>query len=131
MKCWRKYYKITTEGGWSGPDLSIVRLQATVIVGPQLPHTPFFNNSPIILYFCHFFYKFWGPFDSRGPQALLRLLLCKSTIGVGACAPARFLNRVCKKFFFKYSPSPPTFKFSYPGYGVLVGQKRIVAHRNH
>jgi len=33
------------------------------------------------------------------------------------------------RFFFHFAP--PTFKFSHPGYGVLGGQKRIVAHPNH
>jgi len=30
-----------------------------------------------------------------------------------------------------FSLCPPTFKFAHPGYGVLGGQKRIVAHTNH
>jgi len=63
-----------------------VRPQATVIVGP---YTPFiFTNGPFILYFSQFFiifYKFWGPLESSGPQALLLLLLCKSTTAGDTC----------------------------------------------
>jgi len=34
-----------------------------------------------------------------------------------------------RRFFLYFAP--PTFKFAHPGYSVLGGQKRIVAHPNH
>jgi len=52
-----------------------------------------------------------------------------------AWVPAQFLKRMGKKrfgvvrIFFYFAP--PNFKFAHPGYGVLGGQKRIVAHPNH
>jgi len=64
----------------AGPDLGLVRPQATVIVWPQAPHTP--TISIILLtalaLFCSLFFNLEGPLNLGAHQALLLLLLCKS-----------------------------------------------------
>jgi len=71
---------------YAGSDLGVVGSQATVIVGPQPPHTPTVSISCYFIkriqryrYYPAFLYKFGGPL-CPGPQALLLLLLCKSPL---------------------------------------------------
>jgi len=50
---------------------------------------------------------------------------------VNAWVPARFLKKEGKKRFDLFYTLPPTFEFAHPGFSVLGGQKRIVAHANY
>jgi len=76
---------------YPGPDLGLVRPQATVISTgtPTTPHPNYINNFITILLnafrgivILHPFFLYlliWGLLECGGPHALLLLLLCKST----------------------------------------------------